>query len=394
MTTTEDRLADALAARAAGVREDSLRPVLLRPPLARPDSRTRRGLPGRRWLAPLAVAVSIAVIAMIMAGQAPPGPLARPAADGLPGHYVWYSYALAGQPLQLQVRSTATGAVVAQVPDPVGVEGYEWVGAQAGFRAYVAVTFCRGCHVSPLYRFRLTDAGRVTGLSAIRGVTVLSGAPQVETFSLAPDGSHLAYVATAARHGQQTAAIAMLDLRTGVKTIWSGGMSKRGLDLQLRSLSWTVDSRKLAFAAMWCSQATLPRPRCTPWTVRSLDPAAAGGLLSSGSILLRQDPVAYPTTLNPVISPDGTAVEQIVHPALVSGGGRSVPSPNLLTSVNLATGRQTVLHRWVTSDLVSLYYTGGAALVWRQATSHGPSAAARVCGWIGGSGRFQPLPTG
>lgn len=387
MTKTEERLLDALAAEAAGVCPDSLRPLV-----ARPGGRSGRRLLVRRWLVPLAAAVSAAVIATIMVDHAPQAPRTLLAA-GPPGHYVWYSGSTAGQPRQLLIRAGATGAVVGQVPDPVGVAGYEWVGAQAGFRDYVAATFCSECGVSSLYRFRLTGAGRVTELTAIKGITVHSGAPQVETFSLAPDGSHLAYVATAAFHGQQTPAIALLNLHTGARTVWRGGMARKGLDLRLRSLSWTLDSRRLAFAAMWCRQstATVPGPTCTPWTVRSLDPARAGGALNSGSMLLRQEP--YPAAFDPVISPNGSAVMQMVYPALDKGAGGSFSPTGLLTSISLATGRQRVLHRWASGDIGNLYGTGGVVLVWRREHNSGSARAPGVVGWIGESGVFQPLPT-
>jgi len=81
MTRTEERLTEALAARAAAVAADSIRPLT-----ARDTGRFRRHLAGRRWsvsLAPLAAAAAIATITSVVA-MLPHHHQAGPALTGLP----------------------------------------------------------------------------------------------------------------------------------------------------------------------------------------------------------------------------------------------------------------------------------------------------------------------
>src|SRR5262249_16868783 len=137
MTRTEERLADALAAQAAAIRPESLRPLIGRIDLS--------CAPAWRWLAPLAAAPAIPPVAPLLAGVGP-GSSSAPSMGNMPRYYVWPANSGAAV-VHLQVRSTTTGAVVARVPDPILARGagWGWFGAQAGFRTYVALAACRGC---------------------------------------------------------------------------------------------------------------------------------------------------------------------------------------------------------------------------------------------------------
>jgi hypothetical protein len=163
---------------------------------------------------------------------------------------------------------------------------------------------------------------------------------------------------------------------------------------QLVSASWPRDGKYLAFAATLCWRSAPPRSKCSPWTVRSLDPVALGGSLTSGSVLLTtRAPVVIDQVLSPlVINPAGTGVlEMSVRAA------RNTPIQTFrLTSTRLATGDRTVLRTWVGADIKALHATGGVVVVLSAPGRVGqwPSQGYRVIGLFGRSGTYQPIPTG
>src|SRR5262249_5808248 len=181
--------------------------------------------PAWRWLAPLAAATSIALVAALIAALGP-GSSSAPSMGNMPRYYVWPANSGAAV-VHLQVRSTTTGAVVARVPDPILARGagWGWFGAQAGFRTYVALAACRGCRRNPMYRFHLDREGRVTHMSIITDRTVPAGAGE---FRLSPDGSELAYVMTTKLHGRPAPTIAITNLHTGRTAFFRGGPSRPG----------------------------------------------------------------------------------------------------------------------------------------------------------------------
>src|ERR1700683_203893 len=68
MTTTEDRLRDALSAQAAQVRDDRLRPLPVREPDPGAERKARRRQAWRAWLIPVAAASSVVlVIGLVLA---------------------------------------------------------------------------------------------------------------------------------------------------------------------------------------------------------------------------------------------------------------------------------------------------------------------------------------
>jgi hypothetical protein len=389
-TRTENRLADALGARASAVSEESLRPLGVASPAVR-DHEPRSPW---RWIAPLAAATSVALIATVVAYLAPRSQPAQPASSAPFAYYVWQS-ALPNGRIGLQVRSTATGAMVATVPEPRGTYGWQWAGAQAGFHSYVAVASCRTCgYKLTVYRFRLTAAGRVTGLRRLTNVRPIPDRKQLPgSFSLAPDGSELAYTDSGFLFHARQPEVVIINLMTGATKIWRGGLSRPGSDLQLGTLSWSSSSNELAFTVARCpgllgfSSHPQHRAGCTPWTVRSLNPAARGGLLTSGSVLMRRDPQPYNSVPGPVLSPSGEAILQTTYPVWLTPGAQV--HLNAIRSISTTTGRQQVLRRWRSSQISQLISTGGIVLVWSEDMGGGPQ---RVIGWIGASGTFRPLP--
>ena len=136
MTRTEERLADALAAVARGVREETL------PPLGgRDTARGGRGTAHRRrarrrwgrWLAPVAAAAGVTLVVVLastvhlFAPRQQPARVAPPP-GGLPRYYV------SAESTGIQVRRTATGAMTARISLFAGSPGpAAWaVGLAAG----------------------------------------------------------------------------------------------------------------------------------------------------------------------------------------------------------------------------------------------------------------------
>src|SRR5580693_1763616 len=116
MSRTEDRLQDALSARAGQVRDDRLRPL----PAPDPGPRRQARNAWRAWLIPAAAAASVLlVIAVVVA-------VTRHAAESrtqqttsqvaMPSYFVhWVGFGPSGR---IQVRSVSTGALIATVPPP------------------------------------------------------------------------------------------------------------------------------------------------------------------------------------------------------------------------------------------------------------------------------------
>ena len=380
MTRTEERLADALAARAAAIRPEALRPLIGRPKLGR--------APAWRWLAPLAAATSIALVAALMTALGR-GSSSAPGMGNVPRYYVWPASS-GDAVVHLQVRSTATGAVVARVPDPTlaGGPGWGWFGAQAGFQTYVALAACRGCRRSPMYRFHLDREGRVTHMSIITDRTVPAGAGE---FRLSPDGLELAYVMTTKLHGRPAPTIAIMNLHTGRTAFFKGGLSRRGVVTLLRSPAWPRDGRFLTFAVTFCHRSPAPgRAPCSPWTVRSLDPSEHGGLLTSGSVLLATHaPANYLIPYTLAIDPAGTGILRMSYETSAD----TLVQIDRLTSINLATGKRTVVRRWVGQDTMALYPMGGVVFILsRPGPADRFSAKLRVIGLVGSSGKYQSIP--
>jgi len=239
-----------------------------------------------------------------------------------------------------------------------------------------------------VYSFHLDRDGRVTNMAVITDRTM----PVSAVYSLSPDGSRLGYSMTTVLKGRLTTRIVIFSLRTGRVAVFRGGLGRRGFVPVVRSLSWPRNGKYLAFAVTLCPRSGPPRSTCSPWTVRSLNPAAHGGSLASGSVLLTTHaPVVINQVINPlVINPAGTgALRMSVQPP------RSTANQTFrLTSISLTTGERTVLRTWVGPDIEALYATGGVVLVLSAPGRVGqfPSHRFRVIGLIGRSGKYQPLP--
>jgi hypothetical protein len=335
MTTTEDRLSDALHAAARSVTVPGLRPLEDHATPGRLPADRRQ--PRRRWLAAVASAAAVALIASLavaVSSHLHPAPAVP--TGGLPRYY-------AEGDLRPVIRATATGRVTEVLPgDPGRRPGVFGTFTTADDRTFFVLFEAHGAG-SRIYRFQVTPAGRVGRLVPVPGGDL--GHEIATTMAISPDGSQLAM---AVRPNGVTAAptpdeVVVLSTRTGARTTWTGGPAPRGEDprsLTVSQLSWTADGRELAYLAYWDCRSRNGEfcPDAGPVgayeEVRTLNPARRGGSLTSGRLLLLA-PHGY--VLAAAISPDGAALTMLSVPRQ-AGLGR--PARGLYIIRIAASGRK------------------------------------------------------
>lgn len=352
MTRTEDRLTDALGAVADAVPEETLRP-LVTPPAA---------WPRLRWLAPGAAAASVVLLASLvtvvvtLAGgsRGTPGPTTL--RKGVPRYY-----AEADLDGRITVRSTTTGRVTATLPlrAPAGTVG---VVSSAGSGLFFAAGVPGHSPLERVYRFRVTAAGQVAGLTAVRG-GLLGPRQAVDALAAVPGGDRVAVslVRLARSAGPATGdTLMVIDTATGQRTSWQNGTRGRASLFRVANLSWTGDGRGLAVLGVWCRAAPAGLVRSSivcPGTqadrtaeVRLLRPVRGHyGGLADGQLLLSQS-ARYPYLAQAVISPDGKTLTVM---ALTGrkigpdpGGPGVVPGDLTVSQIAVPSGRPLgVLYR-------------------------------------------------
>jgi hypothetical protein len=368
MTRTEERLADALGAAARAVRDDTLRPLLV--PARRRSHRS------------LAVSLAAAAAVLLVAGlavtttrylpqQRVPSPATAP-----PAYYVTAGYN-GGPPV---VRSTVTGARTATVRVPRTDLGYAISSTANGI--FFAAAIGSGSEGVVIYRFRLSAAGQVLGLSRVRDGALANKQWSdyqwsIGAFAASPSGSRLA-VALASNDdagingsfnlsnchtaGQCASPdflatandqIDVLDTVTGKTAVWQGGTG-RGYTFAVIGLSWT-SGNELVYYGQWCpnggtelpasdgpascgaatgSATGIPGMKAEVW---ALDPARPGGKLNSGRLLF-QAPATYPYLAQAVISPDGKTIT--VAALTSSPGGRSADRDLAVEQISVPSGKR------------------------------------------------------
>jgi hypothetical protein len=103
--------------------------------------------------------------------------------------------------------------------------------------------------------------------------------------------------------------IIVVDLRTGARSVWRGGMSRPDRTFMIPGISWTPDGRSLVFRAVWCtptpnSNVCRGAPGYNGTEVRSVNAGARGGTLGRSTLLLKQSS-RYPVIADAVAGPDG-----------------------------------------------------------------------------------------
>ena len=136
--------------------------------------------------------------------------------------------------------------------------------------------------------------------------------------------------------------IDIIDVATGTRSVWRGGTSNA---FTVASLSWTAHGRQLVYLGQSCAHFQPNSEVCAAGVrtaqVRALDPAARGGRLDSGPVLLNQS-ARLPYIVQAQISPDGTTITAVVLTGrkTTSHGLSDLLPPNLsVIQVSRASGQ-------------------------------------------------------
>ena len=357
MSRTEDRLQDALSALAGQVRDERLRPL----PAPDPDPRRQAR---NAWLIPAAAAASVLLIIAVVVA------VTRHAAESrtqqttsqvaMPSYFVqWVGNGPSGR---IQVRSVSTGAVIATVPPPkppfADALDIAAVAAAPDDRTF----YVEYGPISPnltgrqiwIFSFSLTGSGSVTPQTMIKGglITNQTAGPQTwGNLAVSPDGTKLALTADStdrvpALSSAYSDKIIVIDLLTGRRTQWQGGLFRTGKQFSIPDLSWSADGRSLIFLGQWCDppgQTTTCDGTSGPGGYRdaqvwSLSVATGGGSLTRGRVLLRQS-ARFPFIAQALGGPGGSDLTVAVLSGQVANGNWRVLT---VEDVSAATG--AVLH--------------------------------------------------
>lgn len=346
MTRTEDRLADTLGATASSIRAETLRPLTV------PECRRAR----MAWVTPAAAAASLLLVvglAVAVAGWLPRSGNAAGPAGTKPPHRYYVTADLQGK---VVVRSTATGAVTATVLAPKPDTSGDAVVASTANGTFFVAGQRQGASREQIYRFRLTSSGKITGFAPVPGGTLRAG-QWADALAASPDGSQLAVgISFFVVHPNPNKAyppgpadqIFTIKTGTGARSVWRGGMRRLGSGFGVAGLSWTGGGQ-LVVLGQWCRYTSMSDETCdsgvaTPRhaEVWEVDPAAGGGRLDRGHLLLRQS-ARYPHIAQAFISPDGSTITAIVLTGKVVGskyGSGQVPEDLSVRQISVRTGRQ------------------------------------------------------
>jgi hypothetical protein len=210
--------------------------------------------------------------------------------------------------------------------------------------------------------FQVSVAGQVSALSRVAGGHLKvqrEGGQSLAGFAVSPGNAKLALALSSevpSRTPYPADEILIIDTRTGGHSLWRGGMDRPGAAFGIQSLSWTGDGKSLAYVATWCSPAgaaffgqdnfTCPsqnngRVPHHSAQVREINTSAAGGLLSSGRLLLTQS-ARYPYLGQALISPDGSTLTAVVLTGPPASDGIVLPGPGhvAVVRISVATGAE------------------------------------------------------
>jgi hypothetical protein len=398
MTRTEQRLEDALHAKAGTVRTDQLRP------LTQPRQRSVRV---RTWLAPVAAAAAVALViglAVTITGlvHSPRALQSSSAAtaSGPPRYYTQIVGSVLGG--QVVVRSTVTGAVIGRPANPaaaviarqrdaVPVE----VAAAPDDRTFYVQYFVESRTM--IYSFGITDRGTVTSMAPVKGGVLNAEGYGLDVANLAvsPDGTSLALTVDTPYSAKDPAVaneIVVLDLRTGMRRVWQGDLDKPGSLFSIQSLSWS-GTGTLDFLSTWCtpSDSICASNDDINWDaqIRSLNVASGGGSLADSTVLLRES-ATYPDIVSMVTDQQGN-----LSVVVLSGPDNWDHEPTTVTvdEVQASSGalRRVLYHRGFHASAAVNSYTIGADPSGRYLTLTISVPSLYLDGWLD-QGMIRPVP--
>ena len=252
------------------------------------------------------------------------------------------------------VRSTASGAVTADVPSPGRAYTAAAVAAAADDRTFF-VDYRYASLFTPVmqtrvYRFQVTASGQVAGFALVKGGVVNGEAGRTE-LAASPGGSLIAFDAVPAGvplirfDGVMRSDVVVIDTRTGKHRIWRGS-DRPGWMMFMSSLSFTRGGVSLVILEEWCKPGSAGNDSClgsgSPATegrdaeVWAIDPASGGGRVDGGTLLLRQS-ARLPYIAQAVVAQDGRTLLAI----LLSGGSYLYPKELTVARISVATGLES-----------------------------------------------------
>ena len=168
----------------------------------------------------------------------------------------------------IEVQSVSTGAVIATVRAPKPPRGGALdVGAVAAapddrtfYVEYGVVSPNINVTQTWILTFSITGSGSATPLTTVKGGLLSHQPPDLQTWgslAVSPDGSKLALTVDSSDHISNTSPgysdkIIVIDLHTGQRTQWQGGLYRPGKQFSIPDLSWSADGRSLVFLGQWC----------------------------------------------------------------------------------------------------------------------------------------------
>jgi hypothetical protein len=353
------------------------------------------------------VLLVIAVVVAVTRHAAEPRTQQASSQVAMPSYFVqWVGNGPSGR---VQVRNVSTGAVIATVLPPEtpiadGVD-IEAVAAAPDDRTF----YVEYALISPnltvrqiwIFSFSLTGSGSVTPQTMIKGGLITNQPAGMQTWgnlAVSPDGTKLALTADSidrvpALSSAYSDKIIVIDLLTGQRTQWQGGLFRTGKQFSIPGLSWSADGRSLIFLGQWCDLPGPPTASCSggsaPGAYRdaqvwSLSVATGGGSLTRGHVVLRQS-ARFPHIAQALGGPGGLGGSDLTV-AVVSG---QVANGNwrVLTVEDVSAATGAVLHVdyrlslprgqdrlpqqvWLTADpsgqhlLISFGVDGGFTIGW------------------------------
>jgi hypothetical protein len=214
------------------------------------------------------------------------------------------------------VRSVATGAITGRVHCP-GRSSLT-LGATTDSRH----TFFIACPTNSktgnsdgtrIYRFQVSDSGRVSGFRMLPGGNL----PKFrgENMTVTADGSLLAIV------NEFQPEVLVINTKTGSHAVWRSDAMPGGAILYPGDVSFARGDRELAiFGSDYCVSGSVCKP---VQEMRVVSPAAKGGKVSSGRQVLIKSQLVPPkrgAIADAFLGPDGKTVTATVDTYLAAGG--------------------------------------------------------------------------